>query len=116
MALLQSCLIDVLKPEEGIFSYYESFLSRYSLITVIAIVSQCSLLPETYEGMTKEDMDGDIDGMIQGLPAGSEEKRKAYRIFCLGAHIDPGESVQENENRTFASELFIQDAKKILAL
>ncbi|MBD7979011.1 hypothetical protein [Serpens gallinarum] len=112
MTLLQSCLIDVLKPEEGIFPYYESFLSRYSLITVTAIVSQCSLLPGTYEGMTKEHMDGDIDGMIQGLPAGSEKKRKAYRAFCLGAHIAPGESVQENENRTFASELFTQDAKK----
>ena len=112
MTLLQSCLIDVLKPEKGVFPYYELFLSRYSLITVTAIVSQCSLMHETYEGMTEADMDRDIDGMIKGLPEGSEAKRKAYRYFCLGAHINPGESVQENENRTFTSELFTQDAQK----
>jgi len=112
MTLLQSCLIDVLKPKKDIFPYYELFLSRYSLITVTAIVSQCSLMPDTYEGMTKADMDGDIDGIIEGLPARSEEKRNAYRSFCLAAHINPGELVQENEKRTFASELFTEDAKK----
>ena len=72
MTLLQSCLVDVLKPEEGVFHHYDLFLSRYTLITVTAIVSQCSLIPETYEGMTKADMDRDIDGMIEGLPIGSE--------------------------------------------
>jgi len=112
MTLLQSCLIDVLKPDAGVFSYYELFLSRYSLITVTAIVSQCSLTPETYEGMTKEDMDSDIDKMIEGLPISLEKKRDMYRVFCLAAHIDPGVSVQEKENRTFTSELFTEDAKK----
>jgi len=112
MTLLQSCLIDVLKPEEGVFSYYELFLSRYSLITVTAIVSQCCLDPDTFEGMTKADMDNDIDGMIQGLPVGSEKKRDMYRMSCLARHIDPGVSVQVNEKRTFASELFTEDANK----
>lgn len=112
MTLLQSCLIDVLKPEEGVFPEYELFLSRYSLITVTAIVSQCSLDPDTYEGMTKADMDNDIDGMINGLPVGSEKKRDMYRTLCLAMHIDPGISVQENEKRTFASNLFTEDAQK----
>ena len=112
MTLLQSCLVDVLKPEEGVFHHYDLFLSRYTLITVTAIVSQCSLIPETYEGMTKADMDRDIDGMIEGLPIGSERKRDMYRDLSLAAHIYPGASVQENENRFFASELFFKDAKK----
>lgn len=112
MILLQSCLIDVLKPEEGVFPYYDLFLSRYTLITVTAIVSQCSLMPETYAGMTKADMDRDIDGMIEDLPIGSKKKRDMHRIFSLASHIDPGASVQENENRTFASQLFFEDAKK----
>ncbi|MGF1832144.1 hypothetical protein [Photobacterium sanguinicancri] len=112
MTLLQSCLIDVLEPKKGVFPYYDSFLSRYSLITVTAIVSQSALMPETYEGMTKADMDGEIDGMIKELPDSSEEKRKAYPLFCLAAHINPGESVQENEKRTFASELFSEDARR----
>lgn len=112
MTLLQSCLIDVLKPEKGVFPQYELFLSRYSLITVTAMVSQCSLDPDTYEGMTKADMDNDIDGMINGLPDGSEKKRDMYRMHCLAMHIDPGISVQENEQRTFASNLFTEDAKR----
>ncbi len=112
MTLLQSCLIDVLEPKKGVFPYYDSFLSRYSLITVTAIVSQSALMPETYEGMTKADMDGEIDGMIKELPDSSEEKRNAYSLFCLAAHINPGESVQENEKRTFASELFSEDARR----
>lgn len=112
MTLLQSCLIDVLKPVEGVFPYYELFLSRYSLITVTAIVSQCSLDPYTYEGMKKENMDKDIDQMINELPAGSKRKRDMYRTLNLAMHVDPGISVQENEQRTFASELFTEDAKK----
>lgn len=112
MTLLGSCLIDILSPEEDVFPYYDSFLSRYSLITVTALVSQCSLMPETYEGMTKSRMDGDVDGMIAGLPEASQNKRNMYSILCLGAGIDPGESVQENEKRTFVSELFTEDAQK----
>jgi hypothetical protein len=38
-------------------------------------------MPETYEGMTKADMDGEIDGMIKELPDSSEEKRKRIRYF-----------------------------------
>ncbi len=112
MTLLQSGLIDVLKPEKDIFPYYELFLSRYSLITVTAIVSQVSLLPETYKDTTKEEMDKEIDGMIEGLPKTSVDQRNKYRIWCIGALVDPGEIVQENEKRTFASELFYEDAKK----
>lgn len=112
MTLLQSCLIDVLKPVEGVFPCYEMFLSRYSLITVTAIVSQCSLDPDTYEGITKADMDKDVDGMINGLPIGSEKKREMFRALSLGMHIDQGELVQENEKRIFASDLFTENAKK----
>lgn len=112
MTLLQSCLIDVLKPEKGIFPYYELFLSRYSLITVTTIISQCTLIPDTYKDMTKADMDKDIDWMIEGLPEGSEYKRNIYKFLCMSAHINPGESIQENETRTFTSELFTEDAKK----
>ncbi|WP_139433685.1 hypothetical protein [Aeromonas veronii] len=112
MTLLKSCLIDVLKPEEGVFPYYEMFLSRYSLITVTAIISQCSLYPDTYIGMTEADIDNEIDTAIEELPAESERKRKIYRTLNLAMHIDPGVLIQENEERTFASELFIRDAKK----
>ena len=112
MTLLQSCLIDVLKPEEGIFPCYDLFLSRYTLITVTAIVSQCSLMPETYEGMTKADMDRDIDGMIEGLSIGAKKKRDMHGILSLAGHIESRASVQESENRTFSSELFVEDAKK----
>jgi len=112
MTLLGSCLIDILSPEEDVFPYYDSFLSRYSLITVTALVSQCSLMPETYEGMTKSHMDSDVDGMIAGLPEGAQKKRNMYPILCQGAGIDPGESVQESESRTFVSELFIKDAQR----
>lgn len=112
MTLLQSCLIDVLESEEGIFPYYDLFLSRYSLITVTAIVSQLSLIPETYKGMTKADIDNDVEGMIANLPAGATKKRDMYHVFCLGAHIEPSVSIQESEKRTFVSELFTEDAKK----
>ncbi len=112
MTLLQSCLIDILKPEYGSFPDYDLFLSRYSLITVTAIVSQCHLMPDTYKDTTKADMNREIDGMIDDLPISSEKIRNTYRIYCLGAHIEPGVSVQESENRTFASQLFTEDAKK----
>ncbi len=69
-------------------------------------------MPETYEGMTKADIDRDIDGMIEGLPAVSENKRNMHRILSVAAHIDPGVSVQENENRTFASKFFVEDTKR----
>lgn len=112
MTLLQSCLIDILEPEEGIFPYYDLFLSRYSLITVTAMVSQLSLIPETYDGMTKADIDSDVDGMIASLSNGAKKNRDMYFVYCLAAHIEPGVSVQENEKRTFLSELFIEDAKR----
>lgn len=112
MILLKSCLIDVLKPEDGVFPCYDLFLSRYTLITVTAIVSQCSLMPETYEGMTKADMDRDIDGMIEGLPIGAEKKRSMHSILSLAGLMGSSASVQESENRIFASQLFVEDAKK----
>ena len=112
MTLLGSCLIDILRPEENVFPYYNSFLSRYSLITVTALVSQCSLMPETYEGMTKSVMDSEIDSMIAGLPEAAQKKRNMYPILCLGAGIDPGKLVQETEERTFVSELFTEEAQR----
>lgn len=112
MTLLQSFLIDVLKPVKGVFTYYEVFLSRYSLITVTAVISQCSLDPNTYIGMTKAELDKDIDTAIEGLPAASEKKREIFRVLSYGMHIDQGIIVQENEERTFASELFTKDAQK----
>lgn len=111
MTLLGSFLIDILRPEKNVFPHYDSFLSRYTLITVTALVSQCSLIPETYEGMTKSRMDSDIDEMIARLPESSQNKRDMYPILCLGAGIDPGKSVQETEERTFVSELFTEDAQ-----
>ncbi|TNI45080.1 hypothetical protein CF127_18080 [Aeromonas veronii] len=62
--------------------------------------------------MTEADIDNEIDTAIEELPAESERKRKIYRTLNLAMHIDPGVLIQENEERTFASELFIRDAKK----
>lgn len=110
--LLTSCLIDVLKPVEGEFPYYDLFLSRYCLITVTAVISQCNLMPEYYSDMTQKDMDDSIDGMINSIPKGAEKKRAIFGTLSMSAHIDPGVMVQDREKRIFASEIFVENAKK----
>lgn len=112
MILLRSCLIDVLKPEKGAFLQYDEFLSRYTLITVTALISQCSLMPETYEGMSKADIDRDIDSLIAQLPEGAKRKRALYPHLCTAAMLNPGEVVQDGEERFFVSEIFTKDAER----
>lgn len=111
MIQLTSFFIDILKPEAEVFPSYDLFLERYSLITVNTVISQISLQPETYIDFSKEDMDKQINEMIAQLPKGAENKRKFYPILCLAAQMDSGTSVQEKENRVFASELFIRSAE-----
>jgi len=113
MLLLTSFLVDILIPEEDEnISFYNNFLSQYTSITVTAIVSQLTFSHETYTDMTKEALDNDINNMIESIPDAANQRRTAYPFYCRGAMIDPGSTIQEEENRSFISNLFIQDATK----
>lgn len=112
MTLLQIFSVDVLKPEKNSFRYYELFLSRYSLITVTAIISQSLLLPEIYDNKNKKELDLEIDNMISSLSDAAIKRRKSLKYLLLGAGIQQGETIQDKEERFFAPELFSQDAKK----
>lgn len=112
MILLQSGFVDVLKPEKGVFSYYELFLFQYSLITVTAIMSQGNFDSENFENINEEDFDKNIDELIKGISLGAVKKRQSYSFLCLSMGIDPGETVQENEERIFTTDFFTESAKK----
>lgn len=113
MILLNSFLCDVLKPKSNEkIPYYDAFIAQYTSITVSTIVSQCSLMAETYSGLTEEELDNDINGLIDSIPESAEKKRQAYKLLCMGAMIDPGKTVQESEDRTFISEYFVEESNK----
>lgn len=52
-----------------------------------------------------------IDDFIGDLPGSSEGITKAYKPYCKAMHIDPGEVIQENEPRIFASDSFEAKSK-----
>ena len=115
MLLLTSFLVDILLPEQDdnqSTKFYNNFLSQYTSITVTALVSQSVFLHDTYVDTSKEDLDKNIDNIINSIPDGAEYKRKIYKTLCMGAHINPGKTLQEEEKRSFISDLFIQDSKK----
>jgi len=100
MLLLTSCHVDCLIPE-GNEGFYHLFVYKYSLITVTTMVSQVFLMPDAFEGMTKEIMDRDVDNFIDDLEPASKERRDSYKAYCVGAGLNPGILIQDNENRTF---------------
>ncbi|MCC9162559.1 hypothetical protein LNA76_04390 [Alcaligenes sp. MMA] len=112
MILLQSGFVDVLKPKKGVFSYYELFLVQYSLITVTAIMSQGSFDSENFENINEEDFDKNIDELIKSISLGAVKKRQIYPLLCFSMGVDPGETVQETEERVFATDFFTENAKK----
>ena len=115
MLLLTSFFVDILLPEQDdnqSTKFYNNFLSQYTSITVTALVSQSVFLHDTYVDTSKEDLDKDIDNIINSIPDGAEYKRKIYKTLCMGSHINPGKTLQEEEKRSFISDLFIQDSKK----
>ena len=115
MLLLTSYLVDILLPESDDnqnTKFYNSFLSQYTSITVTALVSQSIFLHDTYVETSKKDLDKDIDNMIHSIPDSAEYKRNIYKVLCIGAHMNPGKIIQDEEKRSFISDLFIQDAKK----
>lgn len=112
MLLLTSFLVDILSPEDYNVSFYDKFLAQYTRITVSAIVSQSVLHYETYVDIDPEILDKNVDDIINNIPEASKIRREAYRVYCFGAMMNPGYIVQENEKRTFVSDLFIQDVKK----
>lgn len=112
MLLLTSFLVDILSPEDYSVSFYDKFLAQYTRITVSAIVSQSVLHYETYVDIDPEILDENVDNIINNIPEASKIRREVYRSYCFGAMMNPGDIVQENEKRTFVSDLFIQDVKK----
>lgn len=107
--LLETDLIDYLAPKEKENNFYTSFISKYSLITVTAVVSQSSLIPED-KSMIK-DLDAEYDQFIDELANDANIKRSSYKYNCRSAGIDPGKLIQDTEQRLF-SENFKENAKK----
>jgi len=114
MILLNIFQCDILKPATNFNpEYYQNFLSHYTLTTVSAIVSQRTLMPDTYENMTAEVMNSEIDNLINGIVEEALHMRHAYRDHCLGAGLESAKTVQETESRTFLSEFFSEKSKEI---
>lgn len=112
MLLLTSFLVDVLFYEEDDeITYYKNFISKYSTITVSAIVSQLTFLPDTYIDMTQETLDNDIENLIKSIPEAAEKRRHAYPHYTLAAGIDSGEIIQNEEKRSFITEAFYKKTK-----
>jgi hypothetical protein len=113
MLLLTSFLIDILSQEDVYkSSFYDKFLAQYTSITISAFVSQSVLHYKTYSDIEPGLLDENVNNIIINIPEESKMRRELYRYCCFGAMMDPGDIVQENEKRTFVSDLFIQDAKK----
>lgn len=112
MLLLTSFLVDVLLYEEDDeITYYKNFISKYSTMTVSAIVSQLTFLPDTYIDMTQETLDNDIENLIKSIPEAAEKRRHAYSYYTLAAGIDSGEIIQNEEKRSFITEAFYKKTK-----
>ncbi len=112
MLLLTSFLVDVLLYEEDDeIKYYKNFISKYSTITVSAIVSQLTFLPDTYIDMTQETLDNDIENLIKSIPEATEKRRHAYPHYTLAAGIDSGKIIQNEEKRSFITEAFYKKTK-----
>lgn len=112
MLLLTSFLVDILLYEEDDeITYYKNFISKYSTMTVSAIVSQLTFLPDTYIDMTQETLDNDIENLIKSIPEAAEKRRHAYSHYTLAAGIDSGEIIQNEEKRSFITEAFYKKTK-----
>lgn len=109
MILLEINQTDYLTPIKDI-PYYTDFISKYSYITISCNVSQGALIP--VHGSEKDELDADVTEFINAMPEDSRKKRKFYRVHAKGSHIDVGDVIQENENRTFVSDYFTGEANK----
>jgi len=113
MLLLTSMFTDYLPPDKNISDilWYNKFITQFSKMTVACIVSQCNLSPEMFN--EKEiDLDNAIESFINNIPENSKINRDRYKSLCMAIHIDPGEMKQDNEDRIFSSDAFIEEAKK----
>ena len=113
MLPLTSFFCDVLPARLNDPHYYKAFLAQYTLITVPVVFSQGILTPGPYEGCSRDDIDTDVNEFIQKLPERSEYRRRIFPFFSRAAMIDPGEMVQDNEERTFVSSFFEERSKEI---
>ncbi|MBP5953045.1 hypothetical protein [Pseudomonas sp. P42] len=113
MLPIASFLCDVLPAKSNDPYYYKNFLISYTLITVPAVFSQGVLTPGPYEGCSREDIDTDVNEFIQKLPERSEHRRKIFRDYSRAAMIDPGIMVQDNEGRTFFSNIFEERSNEV---
>lgn len=105
MLLITSNTHSILKPIKE-FKYYKQFVEQYTLVSVSQLVAQCNLLPETFEGMKEENLDSDIDQMIKEISSSAKNDMKRYKALSMGMMFDPGEIVQEREERILFSEFF----------
>ncbi|AGS59796.1 hypothetical protein [Proteus mirabilis] len=109
MILLNINQTDYLTPIKDI-PYYTDFISKYSYITTACNVLQGMIIPVHKDD--KDVLDENVTAFINTLPEDSIKRRKLYRVYAKGAHIDVGDIIQENEKRTFASTYFIEEANK----
>ncbi|MDM2740944.1 hypothetical protein [Citrobacter sp. Cu096] len=109
MILLNINQTDYLTPIKDI-PYYTDFISKYAHITITCSVSQGILIP--IHKNEKDALDADVTAFINTIPEDSKKRRKIYREYAKGSHLDVGNMIQENESRTFASDYFIGEANK----
>lgn len=110
MLPLTSLFCDVLPAKEDDPNYYKSFLVQYTLITVPVIYSQTIITPES----TSERLylNNNIDSYIADLPNISTTKRKHFPYITGRALVPDSAMIQDQEVRTFVSELFVKKAKE----
>ncbi|MFJ5431965.1 hypothetical protein ACIPSR_00055 [Pectobacterium sp. CHL-2024] len=111
--LVTSSLCDFFTPKKEFqSSYYENFIAQYSEITVSAIVSQGNL----DENMFKEPpdfLDNHIDEFINDITKSAMKLRKIFSSASIILGCDHGELIQKYEERTFATEHFVQKSNKL---
>lgn len=110
MLPLTSLFCDVLPAKDDDPHYYKSFLAQYTLITVPVIYSQAIITPES--ASERLYLNNNADNYIADLPSRSATKRKHFP-YITGRALVPGSAmIQDQEVRTFVSELFVEKAKE----
>ncbi|WP_323660625.1 hypothetical protein [Pectobacterium versatile] len=111
--LVTSSLCDFFTPKEEFqSSYYENFIAQYSEIAVSAIVSQGNLDERIFKE-PPEFLDNHIDEFIDDITENAMKLRKIFPSASLFLGCDHGELIQKNEERTFATEHFVQKSNKL---
>jgi hypothetical protein len=109
MNLITANHCDFLTPQQGRVPFYDKFISQYTSIVTATLVSQCNLMPEMFNE-SESVLDKHIDVFIKDIPENALKQREMYRALLMGAMLDAGNVSQENEDRTFVSDSFIQQA------